>query len=550
MPLTQPYIDAAAALTTAAASSSDYRALVYLFMNGGNDSHNTVIPLGPQYSQYLQERGDLAIPLASVLPLKDISDAGLHPAFTGIKSIIDAGKGAIVCNVGQLVEPLDKVDYGAEWVPGPGKVPMSLFSHSDQQLQWHTLRPDTANEAAGWGGRFLDLADPAYNPNKLVPAGISAGGRTRTLDGNESVQYQISSDINTPVEGFIGTGLNNYRNGGPVESTLIRNLADWKSHGSVNRLEQAVAAAGTRALNFYSTYANAVGTSKMGVTFPSSGLGKQLQNIARLIRGRSKMGHRRDVFYVEIGGFDLHGGETYAVTLATHNGLLSTIDLAVKAFYDEMVFQSLVDNVTLFTGSDFGRALKPNGSGSDHGWGGHHFVIGGSVIGGKVYARNTKNGLIDNVFPTITFNGPWDAGQGRLIPSISAVEYVGTMVKWMGIPDSTSNAVNPLDLVAPNLPAFASRDLGFLSTSPTPDPAPVAAPVAPVTIPGATDPTLWKKAVGEGETFTVAGTKLVRFGIDQSWIEKTVTGQVTCSNDFFGNDPAYGVRKECQIYGQ
>jgi uncharacterized protein (DUF1501 family) len=460
MTLPVAFQNAAAAMTSSAAigGGTDYKALVCVFLNGGNDAHNTVIPVGAQYTQYQTDRtASASIASASVLALSGVTDCGLHPSLTGLQTIFNANDMAIVCNVGQLTQPMDKTDWGSSFVPNAQR-PNQLFSHADQQLLWHTGNPASGNEPTGWGGRMADLIDPAFNPTKLVPSTNSIAGRTRYMEGYDTVQYQLAAN-DSPLPGFPHAINGDWSS--VANSMWNTTLPVFAGAGKTHILENAVYDVWNRAITYYGTYITALGSSTMTATFPTTSLGYQLKAVARLIRGRSSMQHRRDIFFVQLGGFDLHGGASYATTLSTHAGLLTTVDGAIKAFYDEMVAQGLNNNVTTYTASDFGRALLPNGSGTDHGWGGHHFVIGGAVVPGK-YARNAKGGTVGTTFPTITLGGPWDAGEGRLIPTISHAEYAATFSKWMGVPDAVSNGVNPNELVNPYMPAMTARSLGFL----------------------------------------------------------------------------------------
>jgi uncharacterized protein (DUF1501 family) len=462
MTLPVPYQNAAAAMTTAAAAGggTNYKALVCVFLNGGNDAHNTVVPVGSQYTQYQTDRGSTqAIPSASVLALTGVSDAGLHPSLVNMQTIFNAGKAAILCNVGQLREPLNKTDWGSSYIPGTGLRPVQLFSHSDQQLLWHTQTPADTNEPTGWVGRLQDLVNPAFNPSKVVPSTISIAGRTRLMEGYETVQYQLV-DSDTPLTGFPDMTYGHY--GSHASSVTGQTMPLWTAMGKQHKLEIALKDVWQRSADFATIAETALGSTTLTISFPTTSLGKQLKTVARLIRGRATLAHRRDVFFVQLGGFDHHGGETAAATLTAHAALLTQVDNAIKAFYDEMVAQGLSNNVTTYTASDFGRTLLGNGTGTDHGWGGHHFVVGGSVVGGRLYSRQTKGGAISTAFPQITLNGTWDGDQGRLIPAISCAEYMATMASWFGLPDATANGVNPMELVAPALTPMTIRNLGFM----------------------------------------------------------------------------------------
>lgn len=467
MTLPTDFTNALPAMAAAAAANggTDYKALVLVFLNGGNDSHNTVLPVGDQYATYLSNRTpDLAIASGSVLALNNTTTAGLHPSLTGLQTIYNAGKCAILCNVGPMVDPMSKAEFGQWYSPGSSlRRPYQLQSHSDQQNIWHTERGDYPGEGTGWGGRMNELYEAAFNPSRTIPSVLTIAGRTRFMTGYDINQYQLSSGTGI-APSFRDTGIaGNVNASTSTNSNMSRHITSWQGYGRANKLEAELVALMQRATLYATNAVNAGGSATMNVTFPSaSGLGSQLRSVARMIRGRNTALHRRQVFFVQLGGFDLHGNSTAADTLTAHVGLLTAVDQAIKAFYDEMVAQGMENNVTLFTGSDFGRALLPNGTGTDHGWGGHHFIVGGAVQGGRLYSRDVKSGPILNTFPTITLGGPWDTGQGRLLPAIAVSEYYATLAKWFGVPDATSNGVNPMNLIFPLLKNFASRDIGFM----------------------------------------------------------------------------------------
>lgn len=465
MTLPTNFIDALPAMAAAAAANggTDYKALVLVFLNGGNDAHNTVVPVGAQYDQYRTDRtADLSIDSASVLPLSNTPTAGLHPSLTGLQTIYDAGKCAILCNVGPLVDPMTKAEYGQHYSPGSNlRRPYQLMSHSDQQNIWHTERGDSPSEGTGWGGRMAELYGPGFNPSEAFPSTLTVAGRTRFMTGYDVNQFSFSSG-NSTGPSFVDTGVYNGDTTVGASSNMQRSITNWQSWGSTNKLEQELVAIMQRAVQFCTAVGTAGGSTTMNVTFPTTSIGNQLRNIARMIRGRATGVHRRQVYFAQMGGYDLHGFNSSTPVMTEHASLLSQLDAAIKAFYDEMVAQGMSNQVTLFTGSDFGRALKPNGTGTDHGWGGHHFIVGGAVQGGRLYNREVKGGPILNTFPTITLGGPLDSGEGRLLPMVAVSEYYATLAKWFGVPDATSNGVNPMNLIFPLLNNFASRDIGFM----------------------------------------------------------------------------------------
>lgn len=426
----------------ASASGSDYKALVYVMLNGGNDNGNTVVPTGAAFSAYVAARGALGLADGDTLALSGVSDCKLHPSLAGIQTIFDAGKCAIVCNMGTLVAPMTR----AQWLANSIVRPKQLFSHSDQINQQQTSISTVLAET-GWGGRAADLMEAAFNPTADVSMALSSSSNAVYLTGHAARLYVVgtSGPVNIPKRA-------SYSSHAPAAAALTSLLAANSTH----QIEQAYLTVAQRSVSNYSAVTAAIGSSTMNVTFPGTSLGNQLKMIARVIRGRASLGARRQVFFASMGGFDTHADQ-----LALHAGLMTGVNDAVKAFYDEMVAQGISNSVTLATGSDFGRALTPNGSGTDHGWGGHQFVIGGAVQGG-VKSKATNASAPGTAFTDITLGGANDTSQGRLIPTIAVDEYGATLLRWLGVPDAVAGGVNPMELVFPNLGAFAHRDLGFL----------------------------------------------------------------------------------------
>jgi uncharacterized protein (DUF1501 family) len=234
---------------------------------------------------------------------------------------------------------------------------------------------------------------------------------------------------------------------------------NWIAQGRANKIEQSINFVQNNTVQYTEAASAASNVAAVTATFPDTSIGNQLASVARMIAGRGASQHRRQMFYVQMGGYDTHSAPYVSVNTA----LLQQLNDAITAFQAEMVTQGVTNNVTLFTASDFGRALLPNSGGTDHGWGSNHFVIGGAVNGGRLYNRDAKAGPILNTYPTITLGGPWDGGEGRLIPGIAVSEFGATMMKWMGVPDAVSNGVNPMNLLFPLLPNFPSRDLGIMA---------------------------------------------------------------------------------------
>ncbi len=425
----------------AAAPLGDYKSLVCVFLYGGNDGNNVIVPTaGADYTQYAAARAGLALPQSSLLPLHplvasgDSREWGLHPSLAGVQGLFNAGRAAVVGNVGPLVAPLTRDEYLSRSVA----VPPQLFSHSDQTVHWQTSVPDQPAKT-GWGGRTADLLH-SLNENARISMSISVAGTNTFQVGKVVTQYQVSPE--GPV------GLTSYvpaTQGADAPSNAIRALLA-RTYG--NLFERGYSGIFGRALDNQELLSGALtGAPAIATAFPQTDLGTQLQMIARLISVREALGLRRQVFFCSGQGFDTHGGQVGTTALdGSHADLLGELDGALTAFQAAMTELNVADSVTAFTASDFGRTLVSNGDGSDHGWGSHHFVLGGAVRGGRIYGQ----------LPTLAVDGPNDAGEGRWIPTTSVDEYSATLARWFGV------AASDLPLVLPNLGRFATPDLGFM----------------------------------------------------------------------------------------
>lgn len=425
-----------AAGAASAQTATDHKALVCIFQAGGNDQSNTVVPRsGNGYTTYQQARPSLALSAGDLLALTPTgysgNPLGLHPSLSGIHSLFNQGRVALMANVGTLVVPTTK----AQWNSGSPivAVPTQLFSHSDQQGAWQTGLPDRSSQT-GWQGRMGDLLASTYNAGSGVSIAMSVAGNNLMQAGNSTVQYQLTTDGAVRV-----SGLNSLYGTAAGATALRRLMTESRSQLLENELNKVSG----RAISSEALVSNALNGVSAGVTFPATSLGRQLQLVARMIAARGALGQRRQIFFVQQGGYDFHDS-----LLSDQSARLRELGDAMAAFYAATVALGVSSQVTSFTASDFGRALQHNGRGSDHGWGGHHFVMGGAVQGNRVYGT----------FPTVALNGPEDAGQGRLIPTTSVDEYAATLSRWFGV--SLSN----LPTVLPNIGRFASRDLGFMGT--------------------------------------------------------------------------------------
>lgn len=447
---------------------ANYKALVCVFMAGGNDGNNAVIPNHSDanisnYANYAAARSaqGLALAQASLLPITvpRISGLtyGLHPNFgpvtgginNGIHELWAQAKLAIVTNAGTLVRPMTKTQYQN----GTVAKPYQLFSHSDQVAQAQAGFAGSQS-FTGWGGRTSDQMTQANNPNGLIPMVTSISGAQLFTSGQSTLPMAIA-DSNTPLANVLNpAGFTN--TGGPARLTAFNGLR-------TQDLSYNYVAAASHVTDL-AMAANTALASALDVTttFPNTSIGRQLKQVARLIKDRFDLNINRQVFFVQLGGYDTHTNQ-----LNGQNTLFSQLSQAMRSFWDELVLQGIQNDITTFTLSDFGRTFNPAGSGatvgSDHAWGNHMFVMGGSVLGGDFYG-NLRPDSTGNFYPTLTLGGPDDtdtgtAPRGRWIPTTSVDQYAAVMAKWFGLPQDTAT----LSAVFPNLANFpASATLGFL----------------------------------------------------------------------------------------
>lgn len=422
----------------AAATATDYKALVCVFLFGGNDYANTLVPYDTEsHAIYSRLRSNIAIPRAELAatalnpatPLGGGIQYALAPAMAPLLPVFNAGRMAVVLNVGTLIQPTTKAQYLAKNVPLPPK----LFSHNDQQSFWQSSTAEGAK--SGWGGRMADLF-LSQNSNSAVTA-INAAGNAVFLTGKTANQYAVSSAGPIALNGNAKTLF-----GSATGATALQSIIGAPQ---TNLFGNELARTSSRALNSYVQVSNALASGPTIATpFPSGNtLADQLKVVARLISVSQAFGAKRQVFFVSLGGFDLHAG-----LMATHPVLLGRVADAMRAFYDATVELGVASRVTAFTASDFGRTLLSNSSGSDHGWGSMHFVVGGAVKGRYFYGKP----------PVLADNGPDDVGQGRLLPAISVDQYAATMASWFGVSAIDMTSVLPF---IGNYP-LASRNLGFI----------------------------------------------------------------------------------------
>ncbi len=417
--------------------ASDYKALVCIFLYGGNDGNNMVIPRDGGYAAYAAARGPLALPSASLLPITPLNGDGrlwgLHPSLTNLRNLFNQGRAALVANVGPLVAPVTKTAYDN----GTALLPPQLFSHSDQTLHWQTGIPDQAPRT-GWGGRIADMVE-CMNGAHDISMSISLDGSNTFQVGNLVTQYQVSSGGTIDLDGY-ELPTDSWGTNHPTSVAVRRLLA--KSYG--NLLQGGYRTVLQRALdnNALLSAALASETPPIATVFPAdSYLADQLKMIARLIHVRSALGLKRQIFFCATGGYDTHGDQ-----LTPHADLLTELDGSLSAFYGALTEIGMQNSVTAFTASDFGRTLVANGDGSDHGWGNHHLVVGGQVVGNRIYGG----------MPNLAVDGPNDTGDGRWIPTTSVDEYSATLARWFGV------SATDMSTVFPNLGRFQNPNLGFM----------------------------------------------------------------------------------------
>ena len=411
----------------ATTGGTGYRAMVCLFMFGGNDSNNMLVPTdATRYTQYQHARPNLALSREQLLPIAIAGDYGLHPAMSGMQQLVNAGKAAVVANVGPLMVPTSKAQWSARSVP----LPINLFSHSDQQGAWQSALVD-APARNGWGGRLLERALASGVANRGYSAISVAGGNLWEAGDLSLTPYRVSSSGRFGFDFYDAAGKD------PLSLAITDLLAEQRS----DPLQQTWLNVMGRSIDNQRVLTSALSASSLKTAFPDSDLGRQLQMIARLIAARASLGLTRQCFFCSVGGFDTHGDDQ----LQRQNELLGEISAAVAAFQAATEEMTVSRDVTLFTASDFGRTLASNGKGSDHGWGSHHFVVGGAVRGGRVVGR----------FPTLVIDGPDDSGQGVWIPKVSTDQVSGDLAAWFGA-DATA-----IDEVFPRLRYF-NRDLALM----------------------------------------------------------------------------------------
>ncbi|MEM6672447.1 MAG: DUF1501 domain-containing protein [Planctomycetota bacterium] len=424
---TSPAVRGMRVLSSSQGNPSDYRALVCVFLYGGADTFNVLVPTSAaEYGVYASARGDLAETQSSLLPIQPITSDGatygVHGQMPGIQRLFEDGKLAFVANTGPLVRPITKAEFLAGQVP----VPKNLFSHNDQQTQWQVAHAD-GPRTTGWAGRMLDQMASVLGASTLPPA-ISIESTAQLLTGVQTSPYVLGA--------------------GGAEAVVFadepeRRAALQSMLASQHALGTALGGVQSEALAIFDLLDQSLDAAPdLSSFFPTmSELAMQLRMVARMIAIRGQLGVTRQVFFVGMGGFDTHDNQTTQLP-----GLLGTVSSAIDGF--ERAVESLGDStrVTGFTHTEFGRTLSSNGQGSDHGWGGHAMVFGGGVRGQDIYGT----------MPNLALDGPDDVGEGRIIPRIGVDQFAATLSRWFGL------GASEVDLVFPNVREFPTSDLGFM----------------------------------------------------------------------------------------
>ncbi|HTR24251.1 MAG TPA: DUF1501 domain-containing protein [Terriglobales bacterium] len=421
-------------MMSAYAQGSDYKALVCIFMFGGNDANNMIIPYDSAgYANYAQIRNNLAIDQSILLPIQPKSQSlpfALHPKCPNIQGLFNSGQIAAVVNTGVLPQPTTRDQYLNGQVP----IPVSLFSHQDQQIQMQT---DTLQYATvptvGWGGLMADQIQAIYGGN--FPILISLAGVNVFAQGLVAKPLQTSGDPTLSLTGYSGSGADNAR------LNAFQSLLTFGD--GLTLIQSASGITSTALQNAQNLAAALAGGTPLKTKFPKNPLAVQLKEVAQIIQVRSALGLSRQIFFVSLGGFDTHSAQ-----IVTQAKLMLQLDESLGAFYQATNELGIPQQVLTYTMSDFARTFQPDStSGSDHAWGSHHLVMGGAVAGRDFYGT----------FPTLALGGPDDAtNQGRWIPTTPLDQYGATLAQWFGVPTGS------LQSIFPNLKNFTTQTLGFL----------------------------------------------------------------------------------------
>ena len=427
----------------AQSAPAPYQALVCIFLFGGNDANNVLIPMDTNgYNTYFNIRnpGGLALALNTLLPITSVTQQngqtsfGLHPSLPELQSLFSLNKLAFLANVGTLSQPLTRAQYLAHAAPAPA----NLFSHADQQQQWQTLQMDGFYKS-GWAGRMADSVEPVFNMSSMFPPITSVAGSAIFATGVTTKPYAMIPSPNTPPN----LGLSGYGGSG-AGLTALQSLLTFDTGVS---LIQAASSIMTNTLADSKILSGALNPAPtIATVFPTTSLGNQLKQVAQIIAVRSALGLSRQVFFCSLGGFDTHSNQI--ATQGPPINLLQQLSQAVNAFYNATVELNVASQVTTFTMSDFSRTFQPaSNGGSDHAWGSVQMIVGGAIKTADIYGT----------MPTFVLGGPNDASSnGRWIPTTSIDQYGATLAHWFGVSDAN------LPSIFPNLTNFTTKNLGFI----------------------------------------------------------------------------------------
>ena len=418
------------ALNALAQTASDYKALVCVFLFGGNDANNTLIPFDTTgYGQYSSLRGDLALAQNTLLPLTPAPNFALHPSLPDVQTLFNSNNAAFVANVGTLVQPLTRAQYQAGQT-----APTNLFSHHDQQLEWQNAAQSAATPT-GWAGRMADVLGSSYNQGASIPMITSVAGDTLFCNGISTTPVSVSPGNLNGASCSEGSECSARQLTAQALLTLDSGISLVQADDSIT----------TNAYAYAKTLSDAVQSiTPLKTVFPANnGLAAQLKQIAQIIQVRAALNVQRQIFFAGIGNFDTHADQ-----LGLQSTLLAEISPALAAFYNATVELNVASQVTAFTMSDFSRTFQPNSNnGSDHAWGSHHIVIGGAVKGGQIYGA----------YPTLALGGPDDSdSNGRWVPTTASSQYAATLAQWFGV------SAAELPTVLPSIGNFTSSNLGFV----------------------------------------------------------------------------------------
>jgi uncharacterized protein (DUF1501 family) len=455
---------ASSVANAAAPAPGEYRALVCIFQSGGNDSFNMLTPYSgasstnaDSYLEYTQSRADLALPKSGLIQIAPDNipgrTFGVHAGMPNLANLFTTGKAAFIANVGTLIEPVMNRTQVAN---ASKRLPLGLYSHSDQIEQWQTSVPHSRS-GIGWGGKMMDLIK-SINPGQAVSMNISTDGSNVFQTGVSDAEYAVDPGNDQEADSGGAVPLSGYQAaydpdhdfpniaGAAIDSQLAQDYT--------NLLQQTFQKKRRAAQEAYAVYSAATAAALPGnVVFPNTYVGRQLRQVAKAIMGRNGLGAVRQTFFVNRGGWDHHSN-----TINLQAAMLPEIDAALGAFWTQLGLLGVQSNVTIFSASDFGRTLTSNAQGSDHAWGGNHYVVGGAVAGKKIYGSYPSLAINPDSGPE---KNPLDTGRGRLIPTTSCDQFFAEMALWLGVPAGS------LPLILPNIGNFYSTSsgtppLGFL----------------------------------------------------------------------------------------